>query len=110
MKRGYEMHYVVLGIHNPEICPTANAKTRDLLLQTAPQIPKIAEASGVKIVAGPFANREHTTVLIVEAKSGEDLDSFLVESRLPQWNTVRVIPSLPMDEAMKEVEAQAPVF
>ncbi len=104
------MHYVVLGIHSPEICPTANAKTKELLLQTAPQIPKIAESNGVKLVAGPFVNREHMTVTVVEAKSGEDLDRFIVESHLAQWNTVRIIPSVPMEEGMKEIAGETPVF
>ena len=104
------MHYVILGSHSPEICPASNSKTRDLLLQTAAQIPSIAEKAGVKIVAGPYVNREHMTVAVIEAKNGEDLDRFLVESRLSQWNSVRVIPSLPMEEGMKDVTAQTAIF
>ena len=44
------MHYVVLGEHSAEVCPTSNAKTRALMLDIAPQIPKIAEKNNVKIV------------------------------------------------------------
>jgi hypothetical protein len=104
------MHYVLLGIHSPDVCPTSNSKTKELLLQMAPQIPKMAEQAGVKIVAGPYVNREHTIVIVAEAKSGEDLDRILVESRLPQWNTMRVLPSLTMEEGMKEIQEQPAVF
>lgn len=104
------MHFVVLGIHSPEVCPTSNSKTRELMLQMGPEVPKVAERAGVKLVAGPYVNREHTTVVIVEAATAEALDRFLVESRLPQWNTIRIIPSVPIEEAMQEVQAQPAIF
>jgi hypothetical protein len=104
------MHYVLIGTHSPEICPSSNAKTRKLLLQLAPQIPKIAQEANVNIVAGPYINREHSTIVVVEAHTGEDLDKFLTDSRLPQWNSVRVLPSVPMDQSMSELEAQPALF
>jgi hypothetical protein len=104
------VHYVLIGTHSPEICPTSNSKTREMLLQTAPQIPTIAANAGVKIVAGPYVNREHTTVTVVEAANGESVDRFLVESRLAQWNVVRIIPSLSMEEGMADIQAQSPIF
>lgn len=104
------MHYVVLGTHSAEVCPTSNATTRQLLVDIGPQIPKIAERNSVKIVSGPWVNREHATVTIVEASNGEDLDRFLVESRLAQWNTIRVLPSLSMEQGMQELQDQAALF
>lgn len=104
------MHYVVLGVHSPEVCPTANANTRALLLEIGPQIPKIAERHNVTIVAGPFVNREHTTVVITEAQRSEDLDDFIVETRLNQWNSVRILPSLTMQDAMGQIQDQAALF
>ena len=104
------MHYVILGEHSAEVCPTSNATTRELLLEIGPQIPKIAEQNGVNIVSGPFVNREHTTVLIVESDRAEAVDTFLVQARLPQWNRVRVIPSLPMADAMRDVAEGTSLF
>jgi hypothetical protein len=104
------MQFVILGVHSPEACPTANAKTRPLLVETGPQIPAIAEKHGVKILAGPLVNREHTTVVIVEANGGEDIDAFLWEARLPQWNTVRILPSHSMEEGMREIGSAPPLF
>ena len=88
----------------------SNAKSKALLLEMGPQIPKIAEKHNVKILAGPFVNREHLTVTITEAERAEDLDAFILESRLAQWNTVRVLPSQPMGEGMKEVAEATTLF
>lgn len=104
------MHFVVLGDHSPEVCPTSNAKTRALLLEIAPQINNMADKHGVRIVSGPFANREHMLVVVVETDRPEALDNFLVESRLAHWNRVRVLPSLPIDEAMQELQESASLF
>ena len=50
--------------------------------EMAPQVPGIAEKNGVTIVAGPYVNREHVIVAIVEADTADAVDGFLVESRL----------------------------
>jgi hypothetical protein len=104
------MHFVLLAVHSPEVCPTSNSTTRDLMVQTAPEIPGIAERAGVKIVAGPYVNREHMTVAVVEADTAEAVDQFLVDTRLHQWNSVRVLPSLPIEEGMKDVQEGTPLF
>ena len=104
------MHFVVLAEHSAEICPISNAKSKALLLEMAPQIPKIAEKYGVRMVAGPCINREHLTVIVVETERAEALDDFLVEARLQQWNQIRVLPSRTMEESMKELTETSPLF
>ena len=104
------MHFVLLGVHSAEVCPTSNEKTRDLMLQTAPQVPEMAERAGVNIVAGPYVNREHMMVAVVEAEKAEDVDRFLLETRLHQWNSVRILPSKTIEEGMKDVQEGVPLF
>ena len=104
------MHFVLLATHEPDLCPTASSTVRKLLAEVAPQIPAIADKTGVKIVAGPFVNREHLTVAVVETDRPEDLDRFLIETRLPQWNSVRIIPSVPMAEGVSELEDLPALF
>jgi hypothetical protein len=104
------MHYVLLAEHTAEVCPSSNATTRDLLMQMAPQIPDIAQRNAVTIVAGPFVNREHIVVTVVEAATSEAVDRFLVESRLPQWNRMRILPSLTMQEGMTDIQANPTIF
>lgn len=104
------MHFVLLAEHSAEVCPTSNSKTREALLQVAPQIPSIAESAGVKIVAGPYVNREHVTVAVLEADKADNVDRFIFETRLNQWNSVRVLPSLPMAEGLAQLQEQPAMF
>jgi hypothetical protein len=104
------MHYVVLASHSAEVCPTSNAKTKAVMLEVAPQIPSMADKHGVIILAGPYANHEHAVVTIVETERPEALDAFLTETRLPQWNQVRILPSVPVEEAMRELEESTSLF
>lgn len=104
------MHFVLLASHTAEVCPTSNARTKELLLEVAPRVQGIAETAGVRIVAGPYVNREHTIVTVVEAGDSESVDRFLVESRLSHWNRVRVMPSLTMEEGMAEIQNQRAIF
>jgi hypothetical protein len=104
------MHFVVIASHSPDICPTSNAKTKGLLLEVGPQIPSIAQKHGVNILAGPYVNREHMAVTIVETDNVEGLDDFLVDSRLAQWNEVRILPSRSMQEGMTELQEGTSLF
>ncbi|MGW1767675.1 hypothetical protein ACWCQL_26925 [Streptomyces sp. NPDC002073] len=104
------MIFILLASHTADNCPLANATTRNLILKTAPKFPKLAQRAGVKLVAGPFVNREHMVVVVVRSGKAENVDRFLHESHLDQWNTTHVIPSLTLEEGLVEVQAATPIF
>jgi hypothetical protein len=104
------MNFVLLATHTADVCPLSNSKTRDLMLQTAPQTPDIAERNGVSLVAGPYVSDEHLVVTIVETDTAEKVHQFLSDSRLNQWNTVRVVPALTVQEGMKEIQEGTALF
>jgi hypothetical protein len=104
------VHFVIIANHTPEVCPTSNAKMKGLMLDLAPQIPSIAQKHGVNIVAGPFVNREHMAVVIVETDRADGLDDFLVDSRLAQWNQVHILPSRSLQEGMTEMQEGTSLF
>jgi len=103
------MHYVLLAEHDAQVCPTGNARTREAMVKGAGEIPSLAKKHGVKIVAGPFVNREHLMVTVVECERSEQLDKFIFDSRLEQWNSVRILPSQTMEAGLKELD-QAPTL
>jgi hypothetical protein len=41
------MHFVVLAEHTAEVCPLSNARTKEMLLKTAPEIPGMAAKHSV---------------------------------------------------------------
>lgn len=104
------MHFVILAPHSAEVCPAGNSKIRSMLLEVGPQIPEMAERTGVRLVGGPYVNQEHMTVVILEADRAEDVTAFVAETRLNQWSTVHVIPSKPLADALAEFESQPPLF
>ncbi len=104
------MLFVLIGSHTAETCPTSNSKTRELLLKGAPEMPNLAKRLGVNIIAGPLVNREHETIVVVESARAEAVDQFIAESGLSQWNKVRVLPSLMLQDGLKEVERTKPIF
>lgn len=80
------------------------------MLKGGPEIPNLAKKLGVNLVAGPFVNREHIVVTIVESAKAEAVDQFISESGIAQWNSVRVLPSLTMEEGMKDISSSRPIF
>lgn len=97
--------YVVRLSHPPESCPTANSKVRDLILKQGPEIPKIADRLGLKIVAGPLVmGSEHESLAIVETEKVETVNDFLIETGMVQWNTARVSMAQPMADALAELD------
>lgn len=55
-------------------------------------------------------NREHETIIVTESESAEAIDRFIMESGLEQWNKVKVLPSQPLEEGMKDLDRQKPIF
>jgi hypothetical protein len=70
----------------------------------------MAKQFGVNIVAGPYVNREHMTVVIAETERAEDLDGFLEASRLPQWNQLHILPSFSMEEGLGDLQESTSLF
>jgi len=104
------MHFVLLASHTPETCPSSNAKIRELVQKSAPEARNIAEKARRQNHRGPFINHEHLVVIIAEAQKVEAIDTFLEQSRLGHWNSVRVLPSLTMEEGMQQLRDQPPIF
>ena len=88
----------------------SNSKTRDLFLKFGPEIPNLAKNAGVKLLAGPLVNAEHIITTVVEADKIEAVNQFVTESKPEHFNSVRIIPSVPLKEGLEEVAKQHPIF
>jgi hypothetical protein len=65
--------YVILADHSPDICPSANARSRARAIEGLGQsLPKLAEEAGVTFLTGPLhLDPGHRTVAVVEAPNVE---------------------------------------
>ena len=92
--------FAVIAEHPPELCPTSNAKTRQMLNAGASQIPQLAEQLGVDIVTLRVFGPDHVILAVVEADDIESVREFILQSRLIQWNTTKIHATYSIDEAI----------
>ena len=100
--------FAVIAEHPPDLCPTSNAQTRQILKDGASQIPQLAEQLGVDIGTLRIFGPDHIILAVVEANDIEAVRNFALQSRLMQWNTVKIHATYSIDEAvamLDEVEA-----
>ena len=101
--------YVFRLTHPPDQCPTANAKTRKMLVEGASAIPQLAQKLKVKFVAGPLIlGMEHDGIAVVEADSVETVQEFILQSGFVQWNSVRVSSARTLEQALEEMKRVPP--
>ena len=104
------MQFVISARHSPELCPTSNAKIRQLLKQSAQEIPEIAKRLGVKVITVNVYGPDHEVMAVVEANGIEPVRDFAMQSRLVQWNTVNIDATWTLEEALAKADALPAIF
>jgi hypothetical protein len=104
--------YAVLADHTPDICPSANAKTRARAMEgLGAQLPKLLEDGGITFDLQPLhLDPGHRTIAVVDAPNVEAVAKLVFDSGLSQWNTVEVCPVTPVQELMERVDEFPIVF
>ena len=102
--------FALIAEHPPALCPTSNAQTRQMLKQGAGQIPQLAEQLGVDIGALRIFGPDHIILAVVEADDIESVRNFALQSRLMQWNTVKVHATYSIDEAVALIDEVEAIF
>jgi hypothetical protein len=102
--------FAVIAEHPPELCPTSNARTRQMLKEGAAQIPQLAKQLGVDIVTLRIFGPDHIVLAVVEANDIEPVRDFILQSRLIQWNTTNIHATYSMEEALAKADALETIF
>lgn len=92
------------------MCPLTNAKVRELVLKLVPEWQKLAQKLGINFVTQALVNDEHMVVCILEAPEADLLTEFINQSGMQQWNSVKIIPSTPIEDAIKRYEHVKPII
>ncbi len=74
--------FVLIAQHAPELCPTANAKTREMMKRAATEFPELARRLGIQIVTLNVFGPDHVVLGVVEASDIEKVRAFVMQSRL----------------------------
>lgn len=111
MEQRYVMAtFAVIAEHPPDLCPTSNAQTRQLLKEGASQIPQLAEQLGVDIGTLRIFGPEHIILAVVEAEDIDSVRNFALQSRLMQWNTVKINATYSIEEAVAMIDEVEAIF
>ena len=102
--------FAVIAEHPPELCPTSNARTRQMLKEGAAQIPQLAEQLGIDIVTLRVFGPDHIVLAVVEASNIELVRDFILQSRLIQWKTTRIHATYSMEEALAKSDELEAIF
>jgi hypothetical protein len=100
----------MIAKHGPDMCPTSNGKIRELLKESAKQLPALANKLGVKLITLNVFGPDHEVIGVVEANDIEDVRNFITESRLIQWNTTHVHPTWTLEEAIEKADRLPVLF
>ena len=102
--------FAVIAEHPPDLCPTSNAQTRQIMKEGAGQIPQLADQLGLSIVTLRIFGPDHIILAVLEADDIDSVRDFAFQSRLMQWNTVRIHATYSMDEALGLIEDAETIF
>jgi hypothetical protein len=102
--------FAVIAEHPPQLCPTSNAQTRQMLKEGASQIPQLAEQLGVDIGTLRIFGPDHIILAVVEADDIDSVRNFALQSRLMQWNTVKIHATYSIEEAVAMVDEVEAIF
>jgi hypothetical protein len=102
--------FAIIAEHPPELCPSSNAQTREMLHQGAAQIPQLADQLGVDIVTLRIFGPDHILLVVVEANDIEVVRDFILHSRLIQWNTTKIHATYSMEEALARADDMETIF
>jgi hypothetical protein len=104
--------YVLLASHDPDTCPSSNARVRARAIEgLGQQLPKLAQEAGVTIEVGPLhLDPGHRTIAVLEAPNIEAVTKLVYDVGMSQWNTVEVCPVTPTAELMGRIDDFPIVF
>jgi hypothetical protein len=102
--------FAMIAEHPPNLCPTSNAQTRQIMKEGAGQVPQLAEELGVNIVTMRIFGPDHIILAVVEADDIDSVRDFALQSHLMQWNTVKIHATYSMEEALPLIDSLEPIF
>jgi uncharacterized protein with GYD domain len=104
------MQYLIVSQHPPDLCPSANEKIRALASEGSKEMPALAEKLGVKILATYVPMTNHQVFVAVEADDANSVREFTFQGRLGQWNTVEILQTSTLEEALTRTQELPTIY
>jgi uncharacterized protein with GYD domain len=95
--------YLIVAVHPPDLCPSANKAIRDMADQAGEGMPQLAESLGVTLNATYVPMTNHEIYVAVSADDANAVREFAFQSQLGQWNTIQIHQVSTLEEAIEKV-------
>jgi hypothetical protein len=102
--------YLIVGVHPPDLCPSANEKIRNLAAEGGKGMPALGEKLRVKILATYVPMTNHQVFVAVEADDANAVREFAFQGRLGQWNTIEILQTSTLEEALTRVQELETIY
>jgi uncharacterized protein with GYD domain len=102
--------YLIVGVHPPDLCPSANEKIRNLAAEGGKGMPALGEKLGVKILATYVPMTNHQVFVAVEADDANAVREFAFQGRLGQWNTIDILQTSTLEKALTRVQELETIY
>ena len=102
--------YLIVGQHSSDQCPSANETVRKIALEGAQELPALAEKLGVKLLATYVPMISHRVIAAVEADDANAVRELAWQGRLAQWNTVEIMQTSTLEEALGRVQQMPAIY
>jgi hypothetical protein len=104
------VRFLIMGQHPPDLCPTSNAKVREIANDAARELESTAQRHGVRVVDTFLTQTSHHVFLLVDADGIEPVRRFAMQSRLGQWNTLDIYATNTLDETLEAANEIPPIY
>ena len=104
MKSNKNSLFGVFAVHNPETCPLNNEESKKIFKEIKNKIKTNISRFNVKrVVAFYMSVLEHEWIIILEAKSAQDIEDPRLAVGISSFNTVKIVPLRYFDDVFKRL-------
>jgi uncharacterized protein with GYD domain len=90
--------------------PVGEREDSNLAAEGGKEMPALGEKLGVKILATYVPMTNHQVFVAVEADDANAVREFAFQGRLGQWNTVEILQTSTLEEALTRVQELETIY
>ena len=102
--------YLIIAHHPPNLCPSSNETVRSQANAMGEQMPNLAQKLGVNLLATYVPMTNHHVYVAVEADDANAVRELAWQGGLAQWNTVEIVQTVSLEDAMTRAEELGTIF
>jgi hypothetical protein len=96
----------VFAVHSPESCPLNNPQSKKNFVAISDKLQNVLSKHRISKVHGFYMSvLEHEWVIVLEAESAHDIETFCIDIGISSISTVKIVPLNHFETVVKKVKA-----